>query len=77
VCAPDIRNFENLQRTLQEKAQQHDEFFRQLEGSSDGFSIVAKFFGRGIFNPAPRTARTAPNQSYVVEELKGQTIRLD
>lgn len=35
-------------------AADHDKFFQQLEGSDDGFSVVADYFGRGIFLP-PRT----------------------
>lgn len=28
----------------------HDQFFKQLDGGRDRFSVVAEYFGRGIFN---------------------------
>lgn len=31
-----------------ENAGQHDQFFKQLENASDGFSIVSEYFGRGV-----------------------------
>lgn len=34
---------------MQANAVQHDQFFKQLEGSTDGFTTVAEFFGRSIF----------------------------
>lgn len=68
-------NFENLQKTLQEKSHQHEEFFRQLEQSSDGFSIVAKYFGRGVFNSgatsaAPTNRRGVESSLPPVEDLR-------
>ena len=33
----------------QARAASHDDFFKQLELSSDGFSTVSDFFGRGMF----------------------------
>ena len=34
---------------------QHDKFFKRLEEEQDGFSVVADYFGRGLFE-APDTA---------------------
>lgn len=31
-------------------ANEQDKFFTQLKNSTDGFSVVAEFFGRGILN---------------------------
>ncbi len=44
---------------MKESASQHDKFFKQLEDSSDGFSTVAEYFGRGIFDKTPSAAETA------------------
>jgi len=48
----------NRQRALEENARKHSEFFRQLEGTTDGFSVVAKYFGRGLFNKPAHEAES-------------------
>jgi len=50
VCAPMNRKILEIKKSLAENAGQHDQFFKQLENASDGFSIVSEYFGRGIFN---------------------------
>eukprot|EP01027_Heterolobosea_sp_BB2_P011996 GEZU01017408.1.p1 GENE.GEZU01017408.1~~GEZU01017408.1.p1 ORF type:complete len:1030 (+),score=311.54 GEZU01017408.1:190-3090(+) len=50
VCEPKNRKVFEIKRNLEESAQQHEVFFKQLEGSNDGFSTVSEYFGRGIFN---------------------------
>ncbi|KAL6049387.1 Vacuolar protein sorting-associated protein 11 [Balamuthia mandrillaris] len=52
VCAPNNRKISEIKKALEENAGQHDQFFKQLEGSADGFQTVAEYFGRGIFSPA-------------------------
>ncbi|PRP76946.1 hypothetical protein PROFUN_06224 [Planoprotostelium fungivorum] len=49
VCAPDNRKILEMKKSLEANAVQHDQFFKQLEGSTDGFTTVAEFFGRSIF----------------------------
>eukprot|EP01126_Amoeba_proteus_P012592 TRINITY_DN15191_c1_g1_i1.p1 TRINITY_DN15191_c1_g1~~TRINITY_DN15191_c1_g1_i1.p1 ORF type:complete len:332 (-),score=76.20 TRINITY_DN15191_c1_g1_i1:48-1043(-) len=50
-CAEETKDFRNRQRILEESARKHSEFFRQLENtSSEGFSVIAKYFGRGVFD---------------------------
>ena len=49
ICAPDNRKILEMKRSLEVNAGQHDQFFKQLEGSTDGFTTVAEFFGRSIF----------------------------
>jgi len=61
-CAEENRNFENLQRSLIEGAQQHNEFTRQLESSPDGFSIVAMYYGRGLFDKPALANLNIPEQ---------------
>lgn len=47
LCAPEHARVLGRQRTLEARASQHDAFFKQLEGSADGFATVAEFYGRG------------------------------
>lgn len=38
-----------MQRQLRARAQDHEEFYKQLSVSEDGFGKVAEYFGKGIF----------------------------
>jgi len=49
-CAPQNKKILEIKRSLEENIGQHELFFKQLEGSPDGFNTVAEYFGRGIFN---------------------------
>jgi len=49
-CAPQNKKILEIKRSLEENIGQHEVFFKQLEGSPDGFNTVAEYFGRGIFN---------------------------
>jgi hypothetical protein len=35
--------------SLRSATSQHDRFFKKLEEEPDGFSVVADYFGRGLF----------------------------
>ncbi|KAF3778686.1 Vacuolar protein-sorting-associated protein [Nymphaea thermarum] len=48
VCAPQYRSLLDMKRNLEENAKDHDKFFHQLKNSSDGFSVVAGYFGKGV-----------------------------
>jgi hypothetical protein len=39
-----------MKEAMKQSASRHDAFFKQLEDSADGFSTVAEYFGRGIFD---------------------------
>jgi len=54
-CAPQNKKILEIKRSLEENVGQHDQFFKQLEGSPDGFNTVAEYFGRGIFNNKKQT----------------------
>jgi len=56
ICQSTNRKILEIKRSLTENAGQHDQFFKQLENASDGFSVVSEYFGRGIFNPTPDVA---------------------
>jgi hypothetical protein len=50
ICAPEHRKVKTLKDSLHRSAKQHDQFFKQLEDSHDGFATVADYFGRGAFD---------------------------
>eukprot|EP00004_Rigifila_ramosa_P020754 TRINITY_DN5423_c0_g1_i3.p1 TRINITY_DN5423_c0_g1~~TRINITY_DN5423_c0_g1_i3.p1 ORF type:complete len:536 (-),score=155.32 TRINITY_DN5423_c0_g1_i3:7-1614(-) len=50
LCAPSAKKVFDVKRQLEQNAGDHDTFFKQLEGSADGFTTVSEFFGRGMFN---------------------------
>lgn len=49
-CAPEHNKVMDIRSKQKAGSKDHDRFFKQLDGSNDGFSIVAEYFGRGIFN---------------------------
>lgn len=55
LCAPMAHNIWEIQAALSRQAmdpKSSERFFQRLEGSSDGFSVVAEQFSRGFFCPA-------------------------
>jgi hypothetical protein len=49
VCAVEARRVMQVQRELDEMASNHDVFFQKVGSSNDPFSVVAEYFGKGIF----------------------------
>jgi len=52
-CLEENRAFRNRLRDMDTNAKKHSEFFGQLEKATEGFSVVAKYFGFGLFNKTP------------------------
>ena len=50
ACAEENRHVLEIKRSLEANVGKHDQFFKQLKESPDGFSTAAEYFGRGIFN---------------------------
>jgi hypothetical protein len=51
LCSKKNRDILQHKKKFDESSDQHEIFFKQLnKKSADGFSIVAEYFGRGIFN---------------------------
>jgi len=48
-CAEANRRVIDMKRSLEQNADQHEQFFKMLEDSADGFATVSEYFGRGIF----------------------------
>jgi vacuolar protein sorting-associated protein 11 len=54
TCATQNRVIMDIKQKQQENAVDHDQFFKLLAQSTDGFSTVAMYFGRGIFRALPQ-----------------------
>ncbi|XP_075046673.1 vacuolar protein sorting-associated protein 11 homolog isoform X2 [Mixophyes fleayi] len=50
TCLPENRQVLDMIRAQEEKKDLYDQFQHQLKCSNDGFSVVAEYFGRGVFN---------------------------
>lgn len=50
ICAPRYRDTLRIRRDMKAGALHQDQFFMELKGKKDGFSVVAKWFGRGMLN---------------------------
>jgi len=50
ICAPTFKQLKDVKKSLMDSASQHDLFFKQLEGSPDGFATVAEYCGRNLFS---------------------------
>jgi len=65
-CAQQYRQVRGIRESLRSAAALHDRFFKRLEEEQDGFSVVADYFGRGMFEPAngkDATTGKLPNAS--------------
>jgi vacuolar protein sorting-associated protein 11 len=51
VCERANRKVFEMKKSLEIPGDLHEQFFRYLKGSSDGFKTVSDFFGRGVFTP--------------------------
>ena len=49
VCSPENRKVLDIIRSQEHNKNLHEQFNNQLERSADGFSVVADYFGRGVF----------------------------
>ncbi|XP_065898178.1 vacuolar protein sorting-associated protein 11 homolog [Dysidea avara] len=50
ICAPENRKVLDIIRRQMEDRELHEQFQSLLQRSPDGFSVVAEYFGRGMFN---------------------------
>ncbi|GFZ05247.1 vacuolar protein sorting 11 [Actinidia rufa] len=49
-CAPEYRSVLEMKRSLEQNSKYQDQFFQQVKSSKDGFSVIAKYFGKGIIS---------------------------
>ncbi|EDV22408.1 uncharacterized protein TRIADDRAFT_28801, partial [Trichoplax adhaerens] len=50
LCSPDYRKITEAIQAQQQVKGLHEQFHQQLERSTDSFSVVSEYFGRGVFN---------------------------
>lgn len=50
VCSSENRKIMDIIRAQEHGRDLHEQFHNQLERATDGFSVVADYFGRGVFN---------------------------
>ncbi|CAM6101360.1 unnamed protein product [Calypogeia fissa] len=63
ICAPSYRHVLDMKRNLEQNANDHDKFFQLVRNSEDGFSVIADYFGRGIFSKSRNRSSTgAPSE---------------
>ncbi|XP_071804394.1 vacuolar protein sorting-associated protein 11 homolog [Asterias amurensis] len=63
ACAPENHKVMDIIRAQEQSKDLHEQFHRQLEKSQDGFSVVADYFGRGVFNKVTLLTDSFPNAS--------------
>eukprot|EP00762_Andalucia_godoyi_P001379 ANDGO_04909.mRNA.1 Vacuolar protein sorting-associated protein 11 homolog len=73
ICAPGNRRFLDIRRQHENAAYQHEQFFKNLEQSKDGFRTIAEYFGRGIFRPRLQVGRNSEDlDSLSMEERRAR-----
>ncbi|KYR00557.1 RING zinc finger-containing protein [Tieghemostelium lacteum] len=50
ICGPNNRRFLEIKKNQSDSAIQHDQFFKSLRTSPDGFTTVSEYFGKGILS---------------------------
>uniref|UniRef100_A0A8C4Q9L1 Vacuolar protein sorting-associated protein 11 homolog n=1 Tax=Eptatretus burgeri TaxID=7764 RepID=A0A8C4Q9L1_EPTBU len=50
ACLPENRKILDLLKAQEQTHNLYEQFYNKLEHSKDGFSVVADYFGRGVFN---------------------------
>jgi len=50
-CAQQYRQVRGIRDSMKATAAMHETLFKKLEDEQDGFSVVAEYFGRGLFEP--------------------------
>ncbi|KAM7503746.1 hypothetical protein LguiB_002650 [Lonicera macranthoides] len=70
-CAPEYRSVQEMKRSLELNSEDRDLFFQQVKSSNDGFSVIAKYFGKGIISKTAdgpsgtlRPSSTSPSSGF-------------
>jgi len=50
MCHEERQKVKDIVRSQVTASDQHEQFFKQLEGSKNRFGVVADYFGKGVFN---------------------------
>lgn len=49
-CAPEYRSILEMKKRLEQNSTSQDQFFQEIKNSKDGFSVIAKYFGKGLIS---------------------------
>ncbi|KAJ3447573.1 vacuolar protein sorting-associated protein 11 [Anaeramoeba flamelloides] len=61
LCIDEHNQIKERKVALEESAENHEEFFHQLENSEDGFGKVAEYFGRSLFSSSILSKKNQKN----------------
>jgi len=63
VCLPENKKVLDIIRAQEHSKGLHEQFHSQLEQADDGFSVVAEYFGRGVFSKVTLVTDTPKERS--------------
>ncbi|PIO27475.1 hypothetical protein AB205_0028780 [Aquarana catesbeiana] len=69
TCLPENRQVLDMIRAQEEKKDLYDHFQHQLKYSNDGFSVVADYFGRGVFNKLTLITDAPTEKSRITKDV--------
>jgi len=75
-CYPQNKKILDIKKSLQESIG-HEKFFKQLEGSHDGFATVAEYFGRGVFSHSNPPPIGSPGVSLPIDSKSSRALLFD
>jgi len=50
ICCIEYRKVQQIKASLRDSINHHDQFITKLDETTDGFGVVADYFGRGAFD---------------------------
>lgn len=72
ACLPENKNLHELLKAFEYNKDLHETFHSQLEKSTDGFSVAADYFRRGVFNTY-KVFTTSEKSFVALDELQNVT----
>jgi len=75
VCSSSVKQLLETRRSLEAAADHHDKFMKQLEGSPDGFTTCAEYFGRHVFASCEPLA--LPSDKISGEQMNEELVIFD
>lgn len=59
-CYPENKKILDIIKSQEKSRDQHDLFHHQLNNADDSFSVIAEYFGRGVFRPTVSLDKESP-----------------
>lgn len=75
ACIPENKNLLELLKAFEYNKDLHETFHSQLDRASDGFSVAAEYFGRGVFNTYKLITDNAFDKNFVKPTPKTEPAR--